>query len=213
MAQEFKELYEAVIKGDATTAKSETEKALANKTNPQDLLTKTLIPAMDEVGRRFEANEFYIPELLIAGRAMKGAMKLLKPLLIKSGVKPAGHVIIGTIKGDLHDIGKNLVASMLEGGGFEVTDLGVDVAPEAFLSAVKEHKPDVLAMSALLTTTMQGMETTIKALEEAGIRSDVKVMIGGAPITEAYSNEIGSDGYSNNANAAVTLARTLVGAK
>lgn len=202
-----------MIKGDATTAKSETEKALANKTNPQDLLTKTLIPAMDEVGRRFEANEFYIPELLIAGRAMKGAMKLLKPLLIKSGVKPAGHVIIGTIKGDLHDIGKNLVASMLEGGGFEVTDLGVDVAPEAFLSAVKEHKPDVLAMSALLTTTMQGMETTIKALEEAGIRSDVKVMIGGAPITEAYSNEIGSDGYSNNANAAVTLARTLVGAK
>jgi corrinoid protein of di/trimethylamine methyltransferase len=203
-------LYVAVLEGDAPTAKSLTLQALEEGVDPQDLLRLYLIPAMDEVGRRFEANEYFVPELLIAARAMKGALELIRPRLIESGVKGSGRVVIGTVKGDLHDIGKNLVAAMLEGGGFEVIDLGVDVSPEKFIEAVKDQGAQVIAMSALLTTTMPGMKTTIEALKDSGLRGQVKVMIGGAPVTQRFADEIGADGFSDNASGAVREARRLV---
>lgn len=162
---------------------------------------------MDEVGRRFEANEYFVPELLISARAMKSALDLIRPLLTARGDKPAGRVAIGTVKGDLHDIGKNLVASLLEGGGFEVIDLGVNVAPEKFIETVQQKNANIVAMSALLTTTMPAMKTTIDALKKAGVRDKVKVLIGGAPITQKYADEIGADGYSENAVGAVALAK------
>jgi len=165
---------------------------------------------MDEVGRRFECEEYFIPELMIAARAMKQAMELIQPLLKASGAEPIGRVVIGTVKGDLHDIGKNLVASMLEGGGFEVTDLGVDVKPEQIISAIGEKKAGLVCLSTLLTTTMPSMATTINALKEAGVRDRVKIMIGGAPITQQYADDIGADGYGENARTAVILARRLV---
>lgn len=203
-------LYQAVLKGNAKAAKSLTDEALKNGADPKILLDETMIPAMDEVGRLFEKNEYFVPELLISARAMKGALELIKPLLVKSGAEPAGRVAIGTVKGDLHDIGKNLVAAMLEGGGFEVVDLGVDVAPEAFVKAAQDRGATVLALSALLTTTMPGMKKVISALDEAGMRSQVKVMIGGAPITQRFAEEIGADGYCATASGAVAVARTLV---
>lgn len=208
---DLKSLHDAVVDGDAKTAKALTDQAIKAGVGPQDLLGKALIPAMDEVGRRFECNEYFVPELLISARAMKGSMELIRPLLAKSGVQPTGKVAIGTVKGDLHDIGKNLVAAMLEGGGFEIIDLGVDVTPEKFVAAVSEKGANLIALSALLTTTMPAMKDTIAALNGAGVRDKVKVMIGGAPITDAYAKEIGADGYSDNASAAVTLARRLVG--
>lgn len=210
---DFKKLAEAVIEGDAKTTKALTEQALAEKVDPQELVSKHLVPAMDEVGRRFECNEYFVPELLISARAMKGALELIKPLLAKSGAKPVGKVVLGTVKGDLHDIGKNLVAAMLEGGGFEVIDLGVDVSPEKFAAAIKEKGANLVALSALLTTTMPSMKDTIAAISAAGVRGQVKVMIGGAPITQQYADEIGADGYSENASSAVTLARKLVAAR
>ena len=165
---------------------------------------------MNEVGRRFKANEFYVPEVLLAARAMHGAMSILKPLLVaENKVEPRGVVVLGTVKGDLHDIGKNLVGMMLEGSGFQVVDAGVDVAPEKFVAAVKESKPDVIAMSALLTTTMTNMKTTVQALDEAGVRKSVKVMVGGAPLTQRYADEIGADGYAPDAASAAELAGTL----
>jgi methylmalonyl-CoA mutase cobalamin-binding domain/chain len=176
------------------------------------MVQKYMIPAMDEVGRRYEANEYFVPELLIAARAMKASLELIRPLLIASGAEPAGRVVIGTVKGDLHDIGKNLVAAMLEGAGFEVVDLGVDVPPEKFMIAVKEKKASLVAMSALLTTTMNSMKTTIDAFVSAGLRTQVKIMIGGAPVTQKYAEEVGADGYSSNANGAVALARKLAAA-
>jgi methylmalonyl-CoA mutase cobalamin-binding domain/chain len=166
-----------------------------------------MIPAMDEVGRRFECSEYFVPELLISARAMKAALELIRPLLTARGDKPVGRVAIGTVKGDLHDIGKNLVASLLEGGGFEVIDLGVNVSPEKFIATVKEKHANIIAMSALLTTTMPAMKMTIEALKQAGIREQVKVLIGGAPITQRYAEEIGADGYSENAVGAVALAK------
>jgi 5-methyltetrahydrofolate--homocysteine methyltransferase len=178
--------------------------------DPQQLLDQHMIRAMDEVGRRFEANEYFVPELLIAARAMRGALDLIRPLLAESGAEPAGRVVIGTVRGDLHDIGKNLVAAMLEGGGFEVIDLGVDVPPEKFVAAAGEKEADIIAMSALLTTTMPGMKTTLEAIREAGIRDRVKVMVGGAPLTRAFADEIGADGFSDNASGAVRVARELV---
>jgi corrinoid protein of di/trimethylamine methyltransferase len=165
---------------------------------------------MDEVGSRFECNEYFVPELLIAARAMKTALELLTPKLAEAGAKSAGRVVIGTVQGDLHDIGKNLVASMLEGGGFEVIDLGVDVPAEQFVEAAKEQEGTILALSALLTTTMTMMKNVIEALEAAGVRDKTKVIVGGAPITQQYADEIGADGYSDNASAAVGLARKLV---
>jgi 5-methyltetrahydrofolate--homocysteine methyltransferase len=207
---DLKALHDAVVDGDAKTAKALTAAAIAAGAQPGDLLGKALIPAMDEVGRRFECNEYFVPELLISARAMKGSMEMIRPLLAKSGVQPVGKVAIGTVKGDLHDIGKNLVAAMLEGGGFEILDLGVDVAPEKFVAAVTEKGANIICLSALLTTTMPAMKETLVALNAAGIRGKVKVMIGGAPITDAYAKEIGADGYSDNASSAVQLARRLV---
>jgi 5-methyltetrahydrofolate--homocysteine methyltransferase len=207
---DLQQLYDAVLTGQAPKAKSVTEEAIAEGIDPQELVNKFMIPAMDEVGRRFENNEYFVPELLIAARAMKEALKIIKPLLAQSGAEPVGTVAIGTVAGDLHDIGKNLVAALLEGGGFEVIDLGVDVAPEKFIAAVKEKKANIVALSALLTTTMPSMKTTIEKMKEAGIRDQAKVMIGGAPITQQYADEIGADGFSDNASAAVTKARELV---
>jgi len=170
-----------------------------------------MIPAMDEVGRRFESEEYFVPELLLSGRAMKAALEHLRPLLAASGAQPAGRVVIGTVKGDLHDIGKNLVAAMLEGGGFEVTDLGADVPPERFIKAVLEKGADLVCLSALLTVTMPAIKTTIEAFRKAGIRERVRIMIGGAPVTPQYAREIGAGGYSENASSAVATARQLLG--
>ena len=208
---DLKALHDAVVDGDAKSAKALTDAAVKAGVAPSDLLGKALIPAMDEVGRRFECNEYFVPELLISARAMKGSMEIIRPLLAKSGAQPTGKVAIGTVKGDLHDIGKNLVAAMLEGGGIEIIDLGVDVAPEKFVAAVAEKGANIICLSALLTTTMPSMKDTLAALNAAGVRNKVKVMIGGAPITDAYAKEIGADGYSDNASSAVQLARRLVG--
>lgn len=209
---DLQSLYQAILDGDAPTAKSVVSDAMAQGVDPQELLDKYMIPAMDEVGRLFEANEYFVPELLISARAMKGALEIIRPKLVEGGAKPVGKVVIGTVRGDLHDIGKNLVAAMLEGGGFEVIDLGVDVAPDKFVEAVKNSGAQIIAMSALLTTTMPGMKTTIEALEQAGIRDSVKVMIGGAPVTQRFADEIGADGFSDNASGAVRLGRNLVAA-
>ena len=205
--QDWKALHEAVLSGDAKGAREITEKALAAGVDPLALVNDYMVPAMDEVGKRFECNEYFVPELLISARAMKASLELIRPLLTAKGTQPIGRVAIGTVKGDLHDIGKNLVAAMLEGGGFEVIDLGVNVSPDQFVNAVREKGANVVAMSALLTTTMPSMRTTIEALKEAGVREKVKVLIGGAPITQKYADEIGADGYSDNAPAAVALAR------
>lgn len=206
------ELYEAILTGNAKKAQEAAKAALEANVDPSELVQKQMIPAMDEVGRRFECNDYFVPELLIAARAMKTALELITPHLAASGAQPAGRVVIGTVQGDLHDIGKNLVASMLEGGGFEVVDLGVDVAPEKFVEAAQQRDDTIVALSALLTTTMTMMKAVIEALEKAGLRGKTKVIIGGAPITQAFADEIGADGYSDNASAAVGLARKLVGA-
>ena len=186
--------------------------ALAAGVAAETILKEGLIAAMGEVGRLFEENEYFVPEMLVSARAMQGGLALLKPHLAAGGSISAGKVVIGTVKGDLHDIGKNLVAMMLEGAGFEIVDLGTDVAPEKFVKAVSEHKPQAIAMSALLTTTMPSMGNTIKALQEAGLREQVKVMIGGAPVTDGFAKQIGADGYSADASSAVRLAKALTGA-
>jgi 5-methyltetrahydrofolate--homocysteine methyltransferase len=177
---------------------------------PAVILNDGMVSAMAEVGKRFEEGEFYVPELLIAARAMKEGLVLLKPLLQQAKVKAAGKVAAGTVKGDLHDIGKNLVCMMLEGAGFEIMDLGTDVSPEKFVDAVQNGKADIIAMSALLTTTMPNMQTTIDALKTAGLRSQAKVIIGGAPVTDSYSRQIGADGYAADASRAVALAKSLM---
>jgi 5-methyltetrahydrofolate--homocysteine methyltransferase len=204
-------LFEAILTGDAKSAVAVTKQALDEGIEPLKVVTDAMVPAMDEAGRRFEAEEYFVPELLLAARAMKAAMALIRPLLVASGAKSAGRVAVGTVKGDLHDIGKNLVASMLEGGGFEVLDLGADVAPEKFVEAVKEKGAQVVCLSALLTVTMPSMKTTIEALKQAGVRDNVKVLVGGAPVTTQYANEIGADGYGENANSAVAITRKLLG--
>jgi corrinoid protein of di/trimethylamine methyltransferase len=207
---DLKELYNAVVSGDAKATNAITKQALAEGIDPLKLVNEYMVPAMDEVGRRFEANEYFVPELLISARAMKAALELIRPMLTARGDQPVGRVAIGTVKGDLHDIGKNLVASLLEGGGFEVIDLGVNVPPEKFIATVKEKNANIIAMSALLTTTMPSMKTTIEALKQAGVREQVKILIGGAPITQKYADEIGADGYSENAVGAVALAKKAV---
>ncbi|HLH57427.1 MAG TPA: corrinoid protein [Verrucomicrobiae bacterium] len=208
---ELNRLYDAVLSGDANVAREITGRALAESVDPLELVDRCLIPAMDEAGKRFESCEYFVPELLIAARAMKASLELIRPLLIARGNKPVGCVAIGTVRGDLHDIGKNLVASLLEGGGFEVIDLGVNVAPEIFVQTIQERSPTIVAMSALLTTTMPAMKRTIEAMKQAGVRDRVKVLVGGAPITQKYADEIGADGYSENAVGAVALARRSVG--
>lgn len=208
---DLRKLYDAVLKGDARTAAAVTKEALDEGIDPLTLVTGTMVPAMDQVGRLYEEEEYFVPELLLSARAMKSSMELIRPLLAESGAEPAGRVVIGTVQGDLHDIGKNLVASLLEGGGFEVIDLGADVAPEKFIEAVREKHAQIVCLSALLTVTMPSMRTTINALKEAGIRDSVKVLVGGAPVTQQYADEIGADGYGENANTAVSLARKLCG--
>lgn len=210
--EEIKKLHTAILEGDAQMAHEITEKALAAGIEPMQLVNDYMIPAMAEVGERFECNDYFVPELLIAARAMKSALTLVRPLLAASGAETAGRVVLGTVKGDLHNIGKNLVAAMLEGNGFEVIDLGVNVAPEQFIASVKEKGANIVAMSALLTTTMPAMRTTINALKEAGVRDQVKVLIGGAPITQRYADEIGADGFSDNAVGAVTVAKKILAA-
>jgi len=210
---DLKQLYNAVLTGDAKLSKAVTEKALANGIDPLTLVNDQMIPAMAEVGRRFESNEYFVPELLISARAMKASLELIRPLLTARGDEPLGRVAIGTVKGDLHDIGKNLVSAMLEGGGFEVIDLGVNVTPEKFIAAINEKKANVIAMSALLTTTMPAMKTTIDAFKNAGVRGKIKVLVGGAPVTKKYADEIGADGFSDNAVGAVALAKLTLGLK
>ena len=207
---DLKEIYESTIAGNAPKVKELVEQALAEGTNPGDIISNQLIPAMAEVGDRFARNEFYVPEMLIAARAMQGGLAILKPLLADGDMVSAGRVIVGTVKGDLHDIGKNLVAMMLEGAGFEVTDLGVDVAPQKFAEAVTEHQAQIVALSALLTTTMTMMKDTIATLVEAGVRDQVKIIIGGAPVTKNYADEIGADGYADDAGGAVKAAKALL---
>jgi len=202
-------LYNAILAGNAKLAEATTRDALASGADPGELVSRYMIPAMDEVGKRFECNEYFVPELLIAARAMKMSLELITPRLLERGLERAGRVVIGTVQGDLHDIGKNLVASMLEGGGFEVIDLGVDVPAEKFVEAVREKDGTILALSALLTTTMTMMRSVIEALQRAGLREKTKVMVGGAPITQQFADDIGADGYSDNASAAVALARKL----
>jgi 5-methyltetrahydrofolate--homocysteine methyltransferase len=203
---------QSLIDGKAPLVKQLVTDAIAEGVKPQTILNESLIVGMNEVGRRFKANEFYVPEVLLAARAMHAAMAVLKPLLAEQKVQPRGVVVLGTVKGDLHDIGKNLVGMMLEGSGFQVVDAGVDVSPEKFVAAVKDIKPDVIAMSALLTTTMTNMKTTIQALSEAGVRRSVKVMVGGAPLTQRYADEIGADGYAPDAASAAELASVWVAA-
>jgi len=204
---DLKPLREAIITGDAKTAKATTEAALAAGLDPMTLVQDYMMLAMAEVGRRFECNEYFVPELLLSARAMKAALELVRPLLAASGAKSAARVAVGTVKGDLHDIGKNLVAAMLEGGGYEVIDLGVNVSPEQFISAVRDKGANVVALSALLTTTMPAMKTTVEAFKQAGVRNQVKILIGGAPVTQKYADEIGADGYSETAAGVVGIAK------
>jgi 5-methyltetrahydrofolate--homocysteine methyltransferase len=207
---DLNQLFEAILNGDAKTSAAVTREALASGIEPMELITGYMVPAMDEVGKRFACEDYFVPELLLSGRAMKASMELLRPLLAQQGVEPVGRVVIGTVKGDLHDIGKNLVASMLEGGGFEVIDLGADVSPEVFVETARAKNAGLVALSALLTVTMNSMRVTIQAFEKAGLRGQVKVMVGGAPVTQQFADEIGADGFSENASAAVALARRLL---
>lgn len=204
------DLYEAILTGDAKKSVEITQAALLAGVDPQHLVNEQMIPAMDEAGRRFEIHEYFVPELLIAARAMKGALVLIRPLLAKQGVQPVGRVVIGTVKGDLHDIGKGLVASMLEGGGFEVVDLGVDVSASKFIEQAISHRADIVAVSALLTTTMMGMKDVVQALRASEINDHCRIIIGGAPVTQQFADAIGADGYGSNANSAVALARSIV---
>jgi len=204
-------IYEAVLKGDAKTAAAETQAALDAGTSAPDILHQACIPAMTEVGRLFEIGEKFVPEMLIAARAMQQSLVILKPLLVEADVKTVGKVVIGTVAGDLHDIGKNLVAMMLEGAGFEIIDLGTDVAPEKFVAAVQDHEPDLVGMSALLTTTMVSIGKTIEALTEAGLREKVKVMVGGAPITQDFADKVGADGFAPDAGSASRMAKSMLG--
>jgi corrinoid protein of di/trimethylamine methyltransferase len=207
---DLEKLHEAVLQGDWKTAAAVTKDAIADGVAPLTIVTGCLVPAMDEVGRRFDCEEYFVPEMLLSARAMKASMAIVRPLLAASGAQSIGRVVIGTVKGDLHDIGKNLVASMLEGGGFEVIDLGADVAPERFIDAASTRNANLVALSALLTVTMTSMKTTIDAFRAAGLREKVKIMVGGAPVTQQYADAIGADGFGDSAGAAVALARKLV---
>jgi 5-methyltetrahydrofolate--homocysteine methyltransferase len=210
MSESLAKLKAAVIEGQALPAKEACEAALAEGIPPGRILQEALVSAMDDVGNRYECGEYFVPEMLISVRAMKEALKILKPLLVEADVKPAGRVVAGTVKGDLHDIGKNLVCMMLEGAGFEIVDLGCDVPVDKFVEAVKQGT-DLVALSALLSTTMPNIKATIEALGEAGIRDKVKVMVGGAPVNDDVAKEYGADGYAPDASSAVALARSLTG--
>lgn len=207
----LKAIYDGILEGQHKGVAANVQAALDAGMDPAVVLNEGMVAAMGEVGRLFEEGEYFVPEMLIAARAMQAGMAVLKPRLVSANVQSAGKVVVGTVKGDLHDIGKNLVSLMLEGAAFEIVDLGSDVSPEKFVEAIKTSGAQVIAMSALLTTTMPNMKTTIEALKSAGIRDQVKVMIGGAPVTEAYAHDIGADGYAPDASRAVALAKSLVG--
>ena len=204
-------IYQAVLEGDADEAACQVQAGLDAGIAPSDILNKGCIAAMGEVGRLFEEGEMFVPEMLIAARAMQAGMAVLKPHLAEGEITSAGKVILGTVAGDLHDIGKNLVGMMMEGAGFEIVDLGTDVTADAFVEAVREHKADIVGMSALLTTTMPSMTATVEALTEAGLRDKIKVLIGGAPVTQAYADEIGADGFAPDASSATRVAKGLLG--
>jgi methylmalonyl-CoA mutase cobalamin-binding domain/chain len=204
---DLKQLYDAVLAGDAASAKVLTELALADGIEPMQLVTGFMSPAMGEAGRRFEEGEYFVPQLLRSARAMKTSLALIRPLLASHGSHAIGRVVIGTVKGDLHDIGKNIVAAVLEGGGFEVIDLGVGVSPESFIAAIREKEPVIVGLSALLTTTMLGMRDTIEAMKQAGVRDHVKVLVGGAPVTRAFAQEIGADDFGSSAVEALRIAK------
>lgn len=212
---DYPRIARALILGDRETVARMTREGLEQGLDPRDIIFKGLIPGMDVVGEKFRRNEYYVPQVLLSARAMYAGLDLLKPLLTRSAAGEGGHlgtVVIGTAQGDLHDIGKNLVAMMLEGAGFQVVNLGRDVAPEAFCAAVREHGASIVGISALMTTTMPAMKRTIDALVRAGLRDRVKVMVGGAPVTQAFADEIGADGYAKDATLAVVKAKALVGA-
>ena len=206
----FQSIREGILEGNAKLVESKVQEALDANVGAGEILNGSLIPAMAEVGQLYEDGEYFVPEMLIAARAMKAGLAILKPHLVDASVEPVGTVAVGTVQGDLHDIGKNLVCLMLEGAGFEIKDLGADVPPDKFVEAVKAGGVDIVAMSALLTTTMSRMKDTIEALQSAGVRHNVKIIIGGAPVTEAYAREVGADGYAPDASQAVTLAKKLI---
>ena len=206
----LKPIYDGVMEGDQDMVMDGVKIALENEVSAGAILKEAMMTAMAKVGELFEEGEYFVPELLIAARAMQGGLDILKPLLVAEDVEPIGKVVTGTVKGDLHDIGKNLVGMMMKGAGFEIIDLGSDVAPEQFINAVKESGAQVVAMSALLTTTMANMPTTIKAFEEAGIRDKVKIMVGGAPVTQEFADKIGADGFAPDASQAAKVALTFV---
>jgi methanogenic corrinoid protein MtbC1 len=202
-------LYDAIVDGSEAEALEAVREELRAGTDPMLLITDSMIPAMDDVGQLYQEEQYFVPELILAGRAMKAAMEPLRPLLAFSGAKPAGVIVAGAVKGDLHDIGKNLVITMLEGAGFKVIDLGTDVKPEKFVAAIREHNPQIVCMTALLTVTMMAMKTTIMAIEAAGLRGLVKILVGGAPLNVRFANEIGADGYGETSTDAVALARQM----
>src|ERR671913_570341 len=209
-AEILRGLYDETLVGNKPRVLELTNEGLASGLTPESMLFDALIPSLEEVGARFERGDFFVPEMLIAGRAMAGAMERLRPLLAETGVETVGKFLMGTVKGDVHDIGKNLVNIMLEGAGFEVIDLGVQVAPEKFVSAIEEHQPDIVGFSAFLTTTMPMFKANINALEKAGLRQQVVVMVGGAPVTQEYADAVGADGYAADASATVKRAKALL---
>lgn len=208
---DMKNLYEAIVVGDAQESRSVIERKLGEGVEPLALVNEAMIPAMAEVGRKFEVNEYFVPQLLRSARAMKTGMGMLRPLLVAGGTRSLGRVVIGTVAGDVHDIGKHLVAAMLEGGGFEVFDLGTSVSAEQFIAAAAKYQAQIVGLSALLTTTMYAIKTTIEAMQAAGIRQRIKVLVGGAPITRQFAQEVGADGFSNGASGAIVAAKLVLG--
>ena len=206
-------LYDSTLVGNKPEVVALTERGLEDGLHPETMLFDALIPALEEVGARFERGDFFVPEMLIAGRAMTGALELLRPLLAKTDAEPVGTFLMGTVKGDVHDIGKNLVDIMLEGAGFKVIDIGVQVAPETFVAAIEEHKPDVVGFSAFLTTTMPMFKVNIEAIEKAGLRDEVIILVGGAPVTQEYADVVGADGYAADAAGATKKAKELLDAR
>jgi len=204
-------IYQAILEGDQMAAREAVQRALEQDVEAEIILKQAMMPAMEQVGLLFEEGEYFVPEMLVAARAMQAGLSLLKPKLVQADVTPTGKVVAGTVKGDLHDIGKNLVCMMLEGAAFEIIDLGTDVPPERFVEAVRSSGAQLVALSALLTTTMPNMKNTIEALQQAGLRGQVKVMVGGAPVTETFARQIGADGYAPDASRAVLLAKSLMG--
>jgi 5-methyltetrahydrofolate--homocysteine methyltransferase len=212
MSEIFEKLSTAVLEGDADKAHKLVERGLKQGLSPKEILDNGLIVGMDEVGARFKRGDMFVPEVLMSADSMASGMEILRPLLVESGVEMLGKVVMGTVKGDLHDIGKNLVSMLCEGAGFEIVDIGFNAEPEKFIEAIKQHQPQVVGMSAMLTTTMRAMGQTIKAIEEAGLRDKVKVMVGGAPVDKDFADAIGADGYGSNAPSGADLAKQLVGA-